>query len=121
MRYYLDADLSQRVARIVRELAPEIDIASAQELRHVRVPDAEELAYATQERRCLVTRNYADYDRLTDLYQAQGRQHAGVLFVPPSLANADFGGLARAIVQHARANPGPAPPNFVDYLRPVDR
>jgi Domain of unknown function (DUF5615) len=116
MPYYLDADISQRVAAIVRRLDPGIDITSAQELRHSRVSDADELALATAQGRCIVTRNHRDFAPLARAWLSEGREHTGMLFVPGSLANDNFSGLAAAIVRYDRNHPHGIPPNLLDWL-----
>lgn len=117
MRFYLNADISYRVAEAVRQMDRSLDIASALELSHSRVPDLDELALATRQGRCLKTRNYTDFRRLTAEYQAAGLQHAGVLFVTKSLENTDIGAISRAIVRYIREHPDGLPPNMIDYLR----
>src|SRR5437867_4085395 len=105
MRFYLDANLSYRIAAIVRAIDAEIDIVAAHDLGHDDWSDEKQLAFATSEQRCVVTRDYEDFSDLTDEYIRLGRAHAGVLLVPPSLDNRDFRGLAAAIVRYARDHP----------------
>ncbi|MHB8574943.1 MAG: DUF5615 family PIN-like protein [Dehalococcoidia bacterium] len=120
MKCYLDADISQRVAAIVRRLDPSIDITSALELRHQAVSDRDELRHAILEGRCIITRNYKDFDDLTTECLETGRAHTGVLLVPSSLPNDNFSGIAKAIVAFAQDYPDATPPNFVGYPRRTD-
>jgi len=79
--------------------------------------DEQQLLLAAEDGRCFVTRNYDDFDDLTRRFAAEGRPHAGVLLVPPSLMLSDFAGIAAAIGQYAREHSDGMPPYMIDYLR----
>lgn len=119
MPFHLDEDLSYRVALILREQG--MDVTTSWELGWNGLPDEEQLTRAGLAGRCLVSRNYADFARLTKEYQRQGWPHAGVLFVPPSLPNEHLSAIAAALAAYDRLNPDGLPPYGADWLRPVPR
>jgi uncharacterized protein with PIN domain len=117
MRFYLDQCLSQVVAVIARGMG--VDVISSHEVDRDGTDDDVQLLYAAEQGRCIVTRNYADYERWTHEFQEQGLPHRGVLLVPSSLPNDQFYPLARAIARYAREHPDDMPAYMIDYLRPV--
>lgn len=82
MRFYLDENLSQQVARLARSRG--LDVISSPECGRNGLSDAEQLRLAAQEGRCLVTRD-DDFFELTQeflrgrTFRVQGRPHLGVL------------------------------------------
>jgi len=55
------------------------------------------LAFAADEGRIVITRNYRDFAPLVDVFNRQGRAFSGVLFVPTSIAGSDVTGHVEAI------------------------
>jgi hypothetical protein len=104
MRFYLDEDLSDQVAVIGREIG--LDIVSSHECGRDGLTDEEQLRQAAVDERIFVTRNYRDFVQLTRRFFADQWPHAGVLFLPRSLANDDFAGIARALATFARNQRG---------------
>lgn len=117
MRFYLDDDVySPRIVESARRLG--LDITGSEEAGHGGAPDDTHLTVAASAGRCVVTRNYRDFARLTRSYAELGLPHAGVLFVPPSLGNEMFGAIARALRVYADAHPAGMSPYMVDFLTP---
>lgn len=114
MRYYLDEDLSQRIAERLRSQG--VDAASVHEVRTEGLTDFEQLERAALEERCIVTRNRDDFIRLTLQFYNELRAHHGVLIVPHSIPADRFTELAEALLQYANAHPDGLPPYTVDFL-----
>ncbi|HEV7214242.1 MAG TPA: DUF5615 family PIN-like protein [Chloroflexota bacterium] len=114
MRFYLDEDLSDQVAVIGRELG--LDVVSSHECGRDGLSDEEQLRQAAVDRRIFVTRNYRDFVRLTRQFFESQWPHAGVLFLPRSLANHDFAGIARALTAFAGKQRGVFTPYTIQFL-----
>ena len=117
MRFYLDADLSWRIVAIARRLG--VDVVSAHRVGMTEATDAEQLAYATQDDRCIVTKNRDDFLDLDRAYRDQGLQHHGILIVAESLPTHDFVAVARALARYHSLYPERSVPGLVDYLHPA--
>lgn len=117
MRFYLDADLSWRIARIARHLG--VDTISANEVDMRTASDRCQLARATEHGRCIVTNNRDDFVELDGIYQAHGLEHAGILIITDSLPRRDFAAVARALAHYDSLYPEPVIPGLVDYLHPA--
>jgi predicted nuclease of predicted toxin-antitoxin system len=114
VRFYLDEDLSPRIAVIARGLG--LDVVSAIELGNLGLADEEQLSLAARDGRCVVTQNRADFIRLTVTSFEQQSPHAGVLLVPESLPTDHFAAIARALLDYAHTRSPVAMAYVVDYL-----
>lgn len=87
IRLYLDEDVL--LADLVR--ARGFDAETTQEARQIGATDAEQLAYAVNKRKALLTHNRADFEQLAHDCFAAGRTHQGILIAvrrpPYDLAN----------------------------------
>lgn len=91
--------MSPRVAEGLRRAG--VDVVSAHEVGRAnrRIPDEEQLDYATQQGRVLVTYNRADYQALDALWRRADRQHAGILWCrEASIPRRAIGDLVCALV-----------------------
>ncbi|HIC91999.1 MAG TPA: hypothetical protein EYP21_08105 [Syntrophaceae bacterium] len=114
MRYYLDEDLSPKIAELLRKRG--VDAISAHEVDMKQASDAEQLARAAQEKRCLVTRNRDDFIRLTVQFFNDHRPHYGVLIVPYSIPGDQFSRLASALAKYAFSHTKDRGSYMVDFL-----
>src|SRR4051794_4091180 len=96
MRYVIDEDLATNIARIGRRIG--LDVISIHEIGREGWTDEPQLMEAAIEGRCIVTGNRGDFEDLTRDFYAEGRPHAGVLFVQGALRHADPAIVARALL-----------------------
>jgi predicted nuclease of predicted toxin-antitoxin system len=118
LSFFLDEDQSDETAKLARSQG--LDAISSHEIGRNSIDDEEQLRWAAEQGRCLVTRD-DDFVRLTYRFLENHWPHAGVLLVPRSLSNSDFSGIAAALVAYAEQYPDGLPSYMVDYLRPVGR
>lgn len=93
MRILLDAHVSGRaVGKALIESGHDMRALDS-EVEFEGLPDPEVLELAATESRVLVTANVRDFEPLLREWAGESRPHAGVIFVPPSVRNEDFGVL----------------------------
>jgi predicted nuclease of predicted toxin-antitoxin system len=103
VKYYLDEDISPKVAGILRGKG--LDTVSAHERGLVGAQDEEQLKTAALEGRALVTRNRDDFIALTARFYETFQPHCGLVIVPHSISGADFEFLAERLEAFAKKNP----------------
>ena len=117
MKYYLDDDLSPKIAEILRKHG--IDAVSVHEAGMIQASDIENLKLAAAEKRCLVTRNRNDFIRLTVHFFNEHRPHCGILIVPHTLPGDNFSLIAKAIIKHhSKRSKDRVVSYAVDFLEP---
>ena len=114
MKYYLDEDLSSKIAEILRKI--EVDAVSAHERGMLGASDREQMELAVREKRCLVTRNRNDFIRLTLQFYNDQLPHYGVLIVPYTLPGDQFTRIARLLQAFDVQNKGGLGSYQVDFL-----
>ena len=103
MRFYLDEDLSPRIAEWLRRRG--IDAVSAFEVGNIQLSDRDQLAYATREGRCLVTRNARHFVFLSHEAVRQQKAHAGIIVCPSSVRGSEIRAIANRLIQAAKQFP----------------
>ena len=115
MKYYLDEDLSPKIAEILRK--HHIDAISAYEVGMVQVSDREQLERASSEKRYLITRNRNDFIQLTVQFFNEHRPHYGVLIIPHTFPGDKFSLIAKAIIKHhSKHSKGVLESYTIDFL-----
>jgi uncharacterized protein with PIN domain len=116
LKYYLDEDLSPKIAEILRKY--NIDAVSVHEIGMGQAEDMEHLELAASEKRCLVTRNRNDFIRLTVQFFHEHRSHSGVLIIPHTLPGDNFSRIARAIMKYDSKHAHDVKSYGIDFLKP---
>jgi predicted nuclease of predicted toxin-antitoxin system len=113
MRFFLDEDLSDRVARIARNLG--LDAHSVHEVNRRNLDDFEHLDYAAEHNMVMVTRNREDFLALNDEYHVTGKPNCGLLIVLPSLPGNQPARIAHRLKEWADEKED-APESFGPYV-----
>ncbi|MBM4147169.1 MAG: hypothetical protein FJ240_13015 [Nitrospira sp.] len=103
MRFLVDEDLSEEIAKILR--AAGLDAVHTREPGLSGAEDQEVLDEAARQERCVVTRNRNDFLMLTEFYFHEGRSHHGVLIVPRSYPGNQPSRIAQAILSLSQDHP----------------
>jgi hypothetical protein len=114
MKYYLDEDLSPKIAQILRKNG--VNASSCHEVGMVGTSDLEQLEFAAREKRCLVTRSRDDFIKLTLQFFNDHRPHYGVLIVPYTIPGDRFSLIAGLLKAFASRHPSGLEPYSVDFL-----
>ena len=103
LRFLLDEDIIDSVAVGLR--ARGVDAVSVHEIGRSgqRIDDDEQLAYAVEQGRVLVTYNRDDFQDIDAKWREEGRQHAGILWcLERTIRRRAVGDLIRALVAASR-------------------
>lgn len=114
MKYYLDEDLSPKIAELLRKR--NIDCISAHEVGMLQASDTEQLIFAARNERCLLTRNRDDFIRLTVQFFNEHLPHYGVLIIPNTIPGDQFSRVANAVAGYASFHPKGMQPYTIDFL-----
>ena len=114
MKFYLDEDLSPKIAEILRKSG--IDALSAHEAGMCEASDRKQLEFAVTEKRCLVTRNRDDFIRLTVRFFNDQRPHCGVLIIPYTLPGDQFSRIANLIKKFSSRHQKRLAPYSIAFL-----
>jgi predicted nuclease of predicted toxin-antitoxin system len=88
VRLYLDRHVMTRLAVDLRGRG--FDVQTTQEAGKDITPDEEQLAFATTERRAILTFNIRDFAPLHEAWQAAQHSHAGIV-VSQQLGSREYG------------------------------
>ena len=114
MKYYLDEDISPKIAKILRKY--QVDAVSTHEVGMIQALDREQLEYAATDGRSIVTRNRNDFIRLTIQFFNELRPHHGVLIIPYTTPGDKFSVIAGALKKYATRHPSGMKPYTIDFL-----
>lgn len=113
--FLLDEDVNPSAAEIARRLG--LGVKSVHEVGRRGLGDAEQLTFAAEERRILVTRNRDDFIRLTIARFQTGEPHCGVLIVPHSIPNKHPDRIAHSLKKWSDAGSVTEPLSYlIDFL-----
>ncbi len=74
---YLDEDVDVLLADLIR--ARGFHVTTTREASHLHADDADQLAFAIQQRATFVTHNRVDFEALAKSYVANGQSHTGII------------------------------------------
>lgn len=114
MIYYLDEDLSPKIADLLRKQG--VDCVSAHDIGMLQASDLEQLEMAVRNKRCLVTKNRDDFIRLTVHFFNDHLPHYGVLIIPYTFPGDRFSLIADALKRYALKLPKEMPSYTIDFL-----
>ena len=114
MKFYLDEDLAPQIAERLRKMR--LDAVSTLEVGNAQLSDRDQLRFAAQQGRCLVTRNVRHFVLLAQAAIRHQDPHAGIVLCSPSLRGFEIGKIASALMRLARQFPEDFGPYDVVYL-----
>lgn len=114
MKYYLDEDLSPKIAEILRKAG--VDAVSSHEVGMLQASDLEQLEYASSNKRCMVTKNRNDFIKLTVQFFNENRPHFGVLIISNSYPCDKFSLIADGLKKYAIKHKEGIPAYGIDFL-----
>ena len=114
MKFYLDEDLSPKIAELMRKQG--IDCISAHEIKAIQISDLKQLELASGKKRCLVTKNRNDFIRLTVQFFNDHAPHYGVLIIPNSIPGDRFSLVANLLTRYAHRHPKGMHSYAIDFL-----
>ncbi len=97
VRLFLDEMINPRLANRLNRLGYDVESCQAAGRAGLKIPDDQQLVYATQQGRAIYSFNARDFKRLHRAWQANGRSHAGIVY---SEEIADLTELIRRIQLH---------------------
>jgi hypothetical protein len=121
LKFYIDEDISPKIAEILRD--NNIDAVSAHEVGRsgTGITDEEQLAYASTEGRCLVTYNGRHYITLTGKFFEKEWKHAGIVIIPSSMPSDNFGMISKALIEYVGQHKKGVPSYMCDFLKTADQ
>ena len=103
MKFYIDEDISPKVAEILRKRG--IEAVSAHDIGMAGVSDEDQLAEAVSRKCAIVTRNRGDFIALTVQAFENRSPHYGLVVVSHRISGSDFGDMAALLEKCAKKNP----------------
>jgi hypothetical protein len=103
VKYYLDEDISPKVAELLRKGG--IEAVSAHHIGMTGASDEDQLSEAVSQKAAFVTRNRDDFIALTVQWFESLKPHYGLVVVSHRIPGSDFRLLVRMLAACARKNP----------------
>jgi len=114
VKYYLDEDISPKVAELLRKRG--VDAVSAHEKGMRGVSDEEQLKEAARQGRVLVTRNRDDFILLSVRFFEDMKPHHGLIIVPHSIPGSDFNVLSGLLSEYEQEHPQGLEPYIIEFV-----
>jgi uncharacterized protein with PIN domain len=99
---YLDEDITQELARLMRELG--FDVLSARDLGHVGITDDEQLDIASALERAIVSANCRDFARIARERAAAKSEHWGIVLIQYQVRRDTLGAAVAELSRFADAH-----------------
>ena len=115
MKLYLDEDISPKVAVILKKKG--LDAVSAHEIGMLGASDEQQLSFAADEERAMVTRNRDDFISLTVQFFEDLKPHHGLIIVPHAIPGYQFSILATLLVKFSKNFTQGMEPYTIEFLR----
>ena len=97
VRRYSDEMISPDLARSLRQRGYDAISCHDVGIGNQGIPDEDQLSYAAQQGRAILTHNIGDFTQLDRGWKSTGRRHAGILLSPRI---SDLGTLLRYVARH---------------------
>ncbi|MBW2428941.1 MAG: DUF5615 family PIN-like protein [Deltaproteobacteria bacterium] len=114
MKLYLDEDISPKVSEILRKKG--MDAVSAHEADMLQMSDKEQLTFAADDGRVMVTRNRDDFITLTVQFFEDLKPHNGLIIVPHTIPGSEFSKLASLLAKFSKQYPKGLEPYTIEFL-----
>ena len=114
MKFYLDEDLSPKIADILRKNG--VDALSAHEIGALESSDLQQLVFTGKEKRCLVFRNRDDFIKLTIRFFNDHRPHHGIVIIPYTIPGDQFSRMAVLLKTFASNHSAGLAPYTIAFL-----
>lgn len=101
LRFVLDQHVNPRALRQLQ--SRNVDVVHVAEVGLARADDPDIFAWAAQQERIIVTRNYQDFAPLVSAWAGRGRVFPGVLFLATSVPQADTWHHVRSLLAWVEA------------------
>jgi hypothetical protein len=103
VKFYIDEDISPKVAEILRKRG--IDGVSAHDIGLAGASDEDQFAEAVSRKCAIVTRNKDDFITLTVQAFENRSPHYGLVVISHRISGSDFGEMAALLEKCAKKNP----------------
>ena len=100
VRLFLDEDIQMSLGTALGKRG--IDVVHVQDLKRKGIEDLDQLAYAVQDGRCLVTYNVKDFVLLHNIYVQNNCAHWGILVSPQRSIGDTLRRVLRLLQQYDR-------------------